>query len=213
MPVERSEPGDSGFRDCARNDEVEDPRPGGEHRDITLPAHPLPCPHTPCAAAQTTPSCCAQSQHPEMPVERSEPGDSGFRDCARNDEVEDPRPGGEHRDITLPAHPLPCPHTPCAAAQTTPSCCAQSQHPEMPVERSEPGDSGFRDCARNDEVEDPRPGGEHLRYFGMTNGSGLRICSRVKPRIVAKEIQKIQERIGRFQEVKKHWEQKTDIWT
>ena len=27
-----------------------------------------------------------------------------------------------------------------------------------------------------------------------------------------KEIQKIQERIGRFQEVKKHWEQKTDIW-
>lgn len=28
-----------------------------------------------------------------------------------------------------------------------------------------------------------------------------------------KEIQKIQERIGRFQEVKKHWEQKTDIWT
>ena len=27
-----------------------------------------------------------------------------------------------------------------------------------------------------------------------------------------KEIQKIQERIGRFQEVKRHWEQKTDIW-
>ena len=27
-----------------------------------------------------------------------------------------------------------------------------------------------------------------------------------------KEIQKIQERIGRFQEVKRHWEQKTDVW-
>ena len=27
-----------------------------------------------------------------------------------------------------------------------------------------------------------------------------------------KEIQKIQERIGRFREVKRHWEQKTDIW-
>lgn len=27
-----------------------------------------------------------------------------------------------------------------------------------------------------------------------------------------KEIQKIQERIGRFQAVKRHWEQKTDIW-
>ena len=35
---------------------------------------PLRCPHTSCAAAQTTTSCCAQSQHPEMPVERSEPG-------------------------------------------------------------------------------------------------------------------------------------------
>ena len=27
-----------------------------------------------------------------------------------------------------------------------------------------------------------------------------------------KEIQKIQERISRFQEVKRHWEQKTDVW-
>lgn len=27
-----------------------------------------------------------------------------------------------------------------------------------------------------------------------------------------KEVQKIQERIGRFQEVKRHWEQKPDIW-
>ena len=87
------------------------------------------------------PSCCAQSQHPERSVERAEPGVPGFRDYARNDEVEDPTLCGEYRDVTVRAHPL--------------SCCAQSQHPEMPVERSEPGVAGFRDYARNDEVEDP----------------------------------------------------------
>ena len=27
-----------------------------------------------------------------------------------------------------------------------------------------------------------------------------------------KEIQKIQERIGRFQEIKRHWEKKPDVW-
>ena len=38
-----------------------------------------------------------------MPVERSEPGGSGFRDCARNDEVEDPTLYDEHRDVMLRA--------------------------------------------------------------------------------------------------------------
>ena len=46
-------------------------------------------------------SCCAQSQHPERPVERSEPEVPGFRDCARNDEVEGPTLCGEHRNVTL----------------------------------------------------------------------------------------------------------------
>ena len=51
---------------------------------------------------------------------------------------------GEHRDFTLRVDPL--------------SCCAQSQHPERPVERSELGVAGFRDYARNDEVEEqPKP--------------------------------------------------------
>ena len=102
---------------------------------------PLPCcanhrvmlrkpPHH---AAPITTSCCAQSQHPERPLERSKPGVPGFRDYARNDkversepevpgfrdyarndEVEDPTLCGECRDVTLPAppalpaHPLPC---------------------------------------------------------------------------------------------------------
>ena len=70
------------------------------------------------------------------------------------------------------AHPLPCcahplsrcaPPLSCCASPVTLrapplSCCAQSQHPEMPVERSEPGVPGFRDYARNDEVEEqPKP--------------------------------------------------------
>ena len=133
-------------------------------------------------------SCCAQSQHPEMPVERSEPevpgfrdyarndtvecfepGVPGFRDYARNDEVEDPTLCGEHRDVTLR---VPLPYgarapvmlgaTPCRAARTPLSCCAQSQHPEMPVERSEPEVPGFRDYARNDEVEDSTLCGQYL---------------------------------------------------
>ena len=41
-----------------------------------------------------------------MPVERSELEVAGFRDYARNDEVEDPTLCGEYRDVTLRA-PLP----------------------------------------------------------------------------------------------------------
>ena len=47
--------------------------------------------------------------------------------------------------------PLPC------RAHTPPSCCAQSQHPERPVERSELGVPGLCDYARNDEVERSEP--------------------------------------------------------
>ena len=36
-----------------------------------------------------------------MPVERSEPEVPGFRDYARNDEVEDPTLCGQYRDVTL----------------------------------------------------------------------------------------------------------------
>ena len=36
------------------------------------------------------------------------------------------------------------------------SCCAQSQHPERPVERSKPGVPGLCDYARNDKVEQPK---------------------------------------------------------
>ena len=48
-------------------------------------------------------------------------------------------------------------HPPCHAVRTPLSCCAQSQHPERPVERSEPEVPGLCDCARNDEVEDSTP--------------------------------------------------------
>ena len=51
------------------------------------------------------PSCCAQSQHPERPVERSGPEVPGFRDYARNDEVEDPTLCGQYRDVALRVHP------------------------------------------------------------------------------------------------------------
>ena len=71
----------------------------------------------PCHAARSrgirkcpSPSCCAQSQHPEMPVKHSKPKVPGFRDYARNDSVETTAPCG-----------------------ASPSCCAQSQHPEMPI--------------------------------------------------------------------------------
>ena len=138
MPVERSESGTPGFRDYARNDEVEDPTRCGQYRDVTLRTHP-------CHTAHPL-SCCAQSQHPERPAERSESGVPGFRDYARNDKVEDPTLCGQYRDVTL--HPLSC----CAPPL---SCCAQSQHPERPAERSESGVPGFRDYARNDKVEDP----------------------------------------------------------
>ena len=67
-----------------------------------MPAHlcharaPLSCPRTPL-------SCCAQSQHPEMLVEHSEPGVPGLCDYARNDKVEDPTLCGEYRDVMLRA--------------------------------------------------------------------------------------------------------------
>ena len=137
---------------------------------LAMPAHlpGMPC-APPCHAVRTPLSCCAQSQHPERPVEHSKSEVPGFRDYARNDEVEDPTLCDEYRDVTLRAHPWPCPHIPCHArahpchaarppchaARTPLSCCAQSQHPEMPVERSELGVPGFRDYARNDEVEGP----------------------------------------------------------
>ena len=113
----------------------------------------MPCAH-PCHAVRTPVSCCAQSQHPEKPVEPSEPGVAGFRDYARNDKVEDPTLCGEYRDV------MPCAH-PRHAVRTPVSCCAQSQHPERPVEPSEPGVAGLCDYARNDEVEDPTLCGEY----------------------------------------------------
>ena len=141
-------------------------------------AFALPYPHTPCHAAQTatsccanrhvmlrkpprhaaqtTPSCCAQSQHPEMPVERSESRVSGFCDYARNDEVEDPTLGCEHRDITLRtppalsahppalrAHSLRCPPTPCAVRtppamrRKPPRHAARSRSIQKPPRRSQ----------------------------------------------------------------------------
>ena len=119
-------------------------------------------------------SCCAQSQHPGMPVEQSKPGVPGFRDCARNDPVEAQRHATPHCHRCAPpamlhtsrnaAH-LPAilrtssntPRAPRHTARTPLSCCAQSQHPERPVERSKPGVPGFRDYARNDPVEPQRP--------------------------------------------------------
>ena len=53
----------------------------------------------------------------------------------------------------LRVHPYHAARTPLAMPAHPLSCCAQSQHPEMPVERSEPEAPGFRDYARNDEVE------------------------------------------------------------
>ena len=76
----------------------------------------LPGPGLPCCAHPL--SCCAQSQHPEMPVERSEPGVAGFRDYARNDKVEDPTLYGEHRDITLRTSSCHAVHTPSHVAHT-----------------------------------------------------------------------------------------------
>ena len=40
-------------------------------------------------------------------IERSETGVPGFRDYARNDEVEGPTLCGEYRDVTLRAFALP----------------------------------------------------------------------------------------------------------
>ena len=81
--------------------------------------NPLSCCAPPCHAAPPSVtlrkpprhaahplSCCAQSQHPEMPVERSELGIPGFRDYARNDEVEDPTLCDQYRDVMLRAPPL-----------------------------------------------------------------------------------------------------------
>ena len=63
--------------------------------------------------------------------------------------------------------PLHGRHTPCDAAQTTTSCCAHPCHAArsrsmtgVPVERAGLEVAGFRDYARNDEVEDPTLCGE-----------------------------------------------------
>ena len=50
-----------------------------------------------------------------MPVERSEPGVAGFRDYARNDEVEDLTLYGEYRDVTLRASSCHARAFPCHA--------------------------------------------------------------------------------------------------
>ena len=70
-------------------------------------AHPCHTARVPLSCCARALSCCAQSQHPERPVEPSKPGVPGFRDYARNDEVEDPTLCGEHRDVTLRALVLP----------------------------------------------------------------------------------------------------------
>ena len=53
-----------------------------------------------------------------MPVERADLGVPGFRDYARNDEVEDPTLCGQYRDVTLRAHPCHTAHTSRHAAYT-----------------------------------------------------------------------------------------------
>ena len=74
-------------------------------------------------------SCCAQSQHPERPVERFTSEVPGFRDYARNDSVEAATPRGAHppRGAYYPVM-LACTTVSCCAHPL--SCCAQSQHPE-----------------------------------------------------------------------------------
>ena len=49
------------------------------------------------------------------------------------------------------------------------SCCAQSQHPVMSVERFKPGIPGFRDCARNDSVEHSKPGVPGFRDYARND--------------------------------------------
>ena len=60
------------------------------------------------------------AQHLEKPVERYEPGVPGFRDYARNDEVEDPTLYGEYRDVMLRVLPCkqPCHSSTIAGAAT-----------------------------------------------------------------------------------------------
>ena len=108
----------------------------------------------PCHAGRTTLSCCAQSQHPERPVERSEPEVAGFRDYARNDEVEDATLYGEYRDVMRRARPvMPCAH-PCHAAR--------SRSIQKGLQNAlSPGLLDSATNARNDEVEDPTLCGDH----------------------------------------------------
>ena len=86
----------------------------------------------PCHAARTTLSRCAQSQHPERPVERSEPGVAGFRDYARNDEVEGATLCGEYRVVTLHAHPCHARTPPAMPADLLLSRCAHPRHAREP---------------------------------------------------------------------------------
>ena len=53
---------------------------------------------SPRHAAPVTSSCCAQSQHPAMCIERSEPGVPGLRDYAGNNPVEATRPRSAQHD-------------------------------------------------------------------------------------------------------------------
>ena len=111
-------------------------------------------------------SCCAQSQHPARPAERSKSGVPGFRDCARNDLVEPTTPRGVYHPAARRPTPVirPTPprlrhaprvmqHAPRVMRRPPLSCCAQSQHPAMSVERFTSRVPGFRDYARNDAVE------------------------------------------------------------
>ena len=116
----------------------------------------LSCLHVPlCHAASTPLSCCAQSQHPAMSVERFKPGVPGFRDYARNDSVEATTPCSAHSRCGA--------HHPVMFAGTTVSCgaypchAARSRSIQRLVEHSKPGVPGFRDYARNDSVETTTP--------------------------------------------------------
>ena len=71
------------------------------------------------------------------------------------------------------------------------SCCAQSQHPERPIERSEPEVPGFRDYAQNDEVliRDLSRQGRRLflRYFYAKRSSLIDQC-RLIPVVPTEDI-------------------------
>ena len=81
--------------------DVEDVHYQGYNDTISFGQHSLFALQTDVELTETLsfPSCCAQSQHPERPVERYEPEGSGLCDCAQHDEVEDPTLCGEHRVV------------------------------------------------------------------------------------------------------------------